>query len=746
MKNWISLCLTCCWAFGSLATSAQVPPTPAVLAPDTAYPQDVAQDSGGQLWGAIGDGLYRWMPAGEWRRVPALAGVIGRPDALAHLPSGAVACLWDRGDGDHVLTAHRGAVSRVVARFSGFLRAPHLFGDHAGNVWAMGLGGDIYRASARVGDMSPAEHVLTIADADYYPGYQRSNFGGDQGREAGLFYHDPLYGAEDGQGRMCFWTDRLAGGGNFAALRGILRWENGKLVHHASLADLPDKPLTWVARRDSGHLWVALENAGVYEVDAETLRGIPVPAPTLNAFQSVQKMFALGPDWYVVAGGSTNMHPGRLDGTLWRLRAGRWRRLIDGLDSQTVFQDVTRRPVLQTAAGLWVGAFGSGAWLIPAGGGPPVQLDWHYGYRLANTDRLFALPPKTGGVVAFRWGAANGGVVVPAQTHLEARIALPPSGLVRTLMTNHPLVQDPGGRIWNLDQPPGGLPQAGTARAANLSDWDGEKWTPHPLPVGADPAEAAGLDCDSRGRLWLTPYLGAQPARPVFIFDPAGVGWKRHRDYDSALLAQTDTPGLVIRAVAFSSGGRVAYRDDNWHLHFFDGHIWHVWARPDIIPHDTLFAFDPPFFGHDGGLRVNIDHDGNLPDAQQKSWAWTADAGWHQSAYEGGPDDFAAQTKKSLYMVPPKLPITPDTFSIAQDSLGTYWLTSGHVVYRATATESRAAFPPGLPTPFADGRRITGAMTDPQGGTFLLTENGNAREYVFVPPPDGAIPRKGPKP
>ncbi len=708
---------------------AQTPPANAPLDPGKVFVQDVAQDAGGQLWASIASyptsGLFRWNASGQWQPV-SLPDVTGQPDALAQIPSGAVVCLWDKGDNNHDLTGHRGTFSRVIAHFSGFLRDPRLFGDTAGNVWVLGLGGDIYRVSARVGDHSPPEHVLTLADTDYYPGYQKSNNGGDEGREAGLFFHDPLFAMPDGKGRMWFWTDRLAGGDNFAGLRGVLRWENGKMVHYASLAGLPDKPLNWVAARDPGRVWIALRSGGIYEVDTETLRGVPVPEPEPRAFQSVQKMFALGSDWYVVSGGSVNTTTGTLDGTLWRLRAGQWRKVLPGLDSQTVFQDFSRRPVLRTAEGLWVGAYGSGAWLLPSTGGVPIHLDWRYGYALTNTNRLFALPLKSGGVVAFRGNNANGATVSPMQAHLEQHIAHPVTGALRTLDTNHPLVQDPTGHVWNLNAPSG----IGKGQAT-LSEWDGDNWVPHPLPPDADPAEVSSLSVDSLGRLWLLPWIGQKWERATYIYDPADGHWQTFPSYARALLAQMDKPSFALGTVAFGAHQRVAYRDDTWHLHFFDGHIWHDWVRSDIIPHDTLFAFEAPFFGKDGGLRVNIDHNSNLPDKDQKSWAWSESTGWHAEPYEEGPHDWIVGIRNSRLVAPPNCP-PPDSFSLVKDNLGTYWLTSSHRVYKATETACTPIFASGQVTPFADGRRITAAMTDPKGNTFLLTENGNAREYVLV--------------
>ena len=654
---------------------------------------------------------------------------------MTRLPSGAVACLWDKGNTQHWLTLHRGNFSRLAAHWTGLLGSPRLLGDLAGNVWVTGLGGDIYRVPARLGDKSPVEHVYTIADSDYYPGYQKSNNGSDESREAGLSYHDPLFAALDAQGRVWFWSDSLAGADNYAALRGVLRWENGKIVHYSSLAGLPDKPLNWIAPYGK-RMWVAVKSVGIYDIDPETLRGMPVPEPEPHAFQSVQTMFALGADWYVVAGYPINMNPGKPIGVLWRLRAGHWRKLIDGLDSQAIFQNFPQRPFLSTPEGLWVGSYGRGAWLLPAGDAAPIRLDWHGGYALSNTDHLIAVKPEIGGVLAFRTNNANGASVSPMQAHLEKEFTHPHASLIRTFATNHPLVQDGRGYLWNLETPEPG-PRGAVKGVATLSEWNGSAWTIHPLPAEADPYSFSTLDADNQGRLWLRPWAGQNRDKPTYVFDPASQNWLSFSTYKKALLDQRGVPGFRLfmgrDAPVYDGQNRLAYRESGqWRLNFFDGQVWHQWARSDIIPHDTLFALEPPFFSKEGLLCVNIDHDPNKPNAQQKSWAWEEADGWRQIPYEEGPNDWVAINRRSPPTLPPGCP-PPDFLSVAQDNNGVLWLTSSHVLYRVKDGKSAPALSADTPTPFLDGRRITGAMTDPLGNTFLTTESGNSGEYVMLP-------------
>ena len=63
---------------------------------------------------------------------------------------------------------YRGNFSWLAGHWTGFLQSLYLLGDGDGNVWVMGLGGDIYRVSIRLGDKSPVEFAETISESDYY--------------------------------------------------------------------------------------------------------------------------------------------------------------------------------------------------------------------------------------------------------------------------------------------------------------------------------------------------------------------------------------------------------------------------------------------------------------------------------------------------------------------------------------------------------------------------------------------------
>ena len=240
---------------------------------------------------------------------------------------------------------------------------------------------------------------------------------------------------------------------------------------------------------------------------------------------------------------------------------------------------------------------------------------------------------------------------------------------------------------------------------------------------------------DSKIRLWLRSW---NDEHATYLNDPAAGSWLSYPTYKRALLGQLNLPGFALLDLrnstpVYGSERRIALSGGNWELNFFEGHIWHQWKRSDIIPHDTQFAFEPPFFNKAGLLCVNIDHDGNKSDATQKSWSWSEAAVWHQVPCEEGPNDWIVGIRQ-LQPEPPDGCPKPDFLSLVKDNKGIFWLTSDHVLSSVKDGKCKPAQEAGLPTPFLDGRRVSRAMTDPLGNTFLMTESGNSREYVIVPP------------
>ncbi len=670
----------------------------------------LAQDSTGQVW-AIGAfmsaDLYRWEGS-NWNSVP-VNGIPenSRPFALADGPDGAVYCLWSAGKDAHALTWHQGSVSKALVQFAGAVAdAPTLFVDPNRNVWITGRGIHIYRITPE----GKAESVYTVEYDHRYdenlPKGARLNF-------------DPVYATADGQGRIWFWSGGLGGGGGVPSLEGILIYDGKNFDHHRVIPGVPVKRFSAVEPDDAEHMLIAAAADHLYTVDTKTLAVEVVPEPTPNAFRFVQRIFHVQRATYVVsANGSMPVAErngeGRI-GVLWRQDGG-WKRVINGIDMRPQTITDPSRPFLVTPAGLWLGAYGAGPWFIPNGPGEPTHIDWRYGYSLDDSEGLMALPDGRLLVVAATSGSIDCGSTAVMPADLLAAFQSPSE--VRTLNPLRVLVPDQHGHIWGFlsgDSPV-------------ISEWDGKTWTDHTLPEDFDPLQFWNFGVDSQDRIWL---LYTRCRGPVAILDPRRGKVESYPDFSVALQAQLahrvsfHVQGNLFTVSTFTPGGRIGYRDPCGLAHYFNGQAWQMWKPQDIDPTSRGIFDGPAFFDRAGNFAVNI---------AGKTWEYTQTTGWRTTSFERG---FGTDQERLAPHAPPPPPgceiSNPE--SVAQDRLGTYWLTSHGRLYRAIPGLCVLQFSSEQRQPFGDSRTIKDALIDPQGNAFLETyfrAHPDVGEYVIV--------------
>jgi streptogramin lyase len=671
---------------------------------DSTKISQAVQDSRGQVWGItyyVGWGLYRWE--GDTWKSAAVAGVSGGgPFALVRGPDGAVYCVWSNND-THALTWHRGTESKLVAQFTGHLAdLPRILFDPIGNAWITERGRHIFRVTPQ----GKAECVYTIADKQFLedgrPKDERSGF-------------NPVYATADARGRIWFWSDCLAGGTNLASLEGVLIFDGKKFEHHSHIAGVPDKKLSIVAPHDAEHMWLAVADDQLYTVDIDTLTATPVPDPDPKAFRYVQKIFHADQETYLVSGSIWQPVPERVgdgrSGALWRLKDGKWEKLVNGLDMRPEFAQHPFRPFLPTERGLWLGAFGVGPWFIPAGRSKPVLIDWHYAYPLDGSEGLFQLADGRLLIVS-----ANQGSIAVKPADLLAALQSPSE--VSELNPVRPFIQDVRGHI---------LAILATGNNA-LNDWDGKAWTDHALPSGFDPAHFCAFAEDSLNRIWLLPDAFG---KSVAIFDPTHETLEFYPDYPAALraqLARHETfhfDANLCMVPSFTPDGRICYRDEWWRVRYFNGQEWRRWERKEIDGNPSPVTDGPAFFDRAGNVAVNI---------EGKTWEFTEAGGWHTTNFERGlGTDWERQAHYS-----PALPAgceigNPE--SIAQDRLGTYWFTHRGQLYRAIPGLCLPQFSAQEHQPFIDSRKVNEVSIDLQGNVFLDTRFNNypdIGEYVIV--------------
>jgi streptogramin lyase len=587
---------------------------------------------------------------------------------------------------------------------------PHIFVDPQGSIWITEKGRHIYQVTPQ----GEAACAYTIADEQFHP------FGRPHGDESRI---NPVYATADGQGRLWFWSDTLAGGSNLASLQGVLVFDGEKFEHHPHIEGVPDKKFSALAMDDTHHMWLAVEEDRLYRVDAESFTATPVSEPEPKVWRYVQKILRAGEETYVISGPMWRAVPeesgdGR-SGVLWRLRGGQWTKLVNGLDSGIDYARHPARFLLLTPEGLWVGAYGNGPWFAPAQEARPVLIDWHYGFPFDGSAQLFRLSHGRLLIVALD----RGSVAVRPLDLLASFQAVPEAYILNPL---RPLIQDVRGHIL-------GILASGDQV---LSDWDGQTWRRFPLPESFNAEQFWAFAADSGGRVWLLPNAYG---KSVAIFDPQRGTFEAFESYTSALEAQLPQPeGFHLGAheftvPSFTRDGRICYRDPWYRVWYFDGRKWSNWPRQRIDGNASFVLDGPPFFDRAGNIAVNI---------EGRTWEFNDEHGWHTTNYEPGLSIDQESQQPPFVPMPPGCSVgNPE--SIAQDRLGTYWLTSPGQLYRAIPGLCVSQFAAGEHQPFIDSREVREALIDEKGTAFLRTHFASGVEEYVVLKPQGATPQTG---
>ncbi len=678
--------------------------------PDRTYISDAAQDGSGQVWATPRNPaghLYRWQDS-KWQDVPLLWAHAYCAVAVAHGPDGRVYCVWQAQFGPgSLLSVHRGRDSRLVARFAGAfdrttggggtLFPPSIFPEAGDGAWIMGQRSTLWHIG-----LSGHVRSFPIPTAWFYP---------KRTPQAGNDYYLTTLSAVDSLGRRWFWSDALAGDPDFACLHGALLWDGKVLTSHPAFPGVPDKPFSVIAPQDAGHFWVAVNNTGLYQVDTRTGQGRRVPPPEHGAFLSIEQIFQANGDWYLADWAST---PDERSVVLWQQKAagGRWEKRVPGLDKSTDNSSLQERSWLADPAGLWLGAFGGGAWRLPTRG-KAVALDWRRGFPVPFVNRLFRL--RDGRLLA-----AGYDVSTTFPSNLPPMLPSPgfPTRTFQTSPNCGDLSADAHHHLWGL--------LATDTRL--LSEWDGAAWRKHPIPKKVALDALTLFAWDTQERLWLLPYDHTGPAA---FFNPKTSAWTAFASCEAAYAAQAGWDGFALHAVnprqlmpRFGTGGRVCFLSGEYFVHFFDGQRWQKWKIGSIVcqkdeSQGGAVSDGPPFFNQAGLLCVN---------RGKKSFVWTPGGGWNPGAYEAGPDDDSDHLQNNPPTPPPGCPI-PHPESIVSDGPAAAWLTSRRQLYRAAFGLVAPQFPPGTAQPFLDGRSVLSVLHDSRDNLFFSTGG----EYVVLP-------------
>jgi hypothetical protein len=678
--------------------------------------QVAAQDGAGRVY-AAGSGECRWWSWNEnwqpsystpWNASSSSITVGAKAVVFEQTTDGQAYALWER-------TRDQSVILNALSPHSAYslqsnLRGPghsmRLLLDLHTNLWVTEAAMNIHKTPGPGSPHAKLIHVITVDEL--WPGGEPTN-------------RLPVSMVEDERGRIWFWSNCLLGGDEHGALRGVLIADGDTVTHHPGLAGVTTNRISIIAPMDKTDLWIAVRNAGIFSVNPETLAGAPITEPASNAFRVVQNMFLSGEDRCVISGGAGDLNGRGLISVLWRQRAGRWTKLIDGLDSYGSAEQLTDRRWRVTAEGLWLGAFGMGGWFVPRDDGDPRQISWQANSPFDTIHRWFQL--KDGRMLALEFG--RGGFVADAALLTAASPAPPTAGIIRP---SRPLVQTVDGKIFAVLR----------GDEAALNEWDGQQWNRHPFPDNQQLWGDCKIVTDSKGRVWFIDAIyNPDPVLvPCLIYEPATGRFRRFSNYRTALQAQAAPANFRLGngelfAAEFSANGRICYDDPWWEVNCFDGREWHQWNKTQqIIPGGYLRSGqnNKSYFSRDGMLSVVLN---------ESVWQYDDLNGWKKTA--DAPVAGARAASPAPNIPPPRPPDIPEAESVVADRLGVYWVVANKQLFRAACGLRVPCFAPNESQPFVDRRKLTGAFRDNSGNAFLQTSVQGRDEVVFVPA-HGSLP------
>ena len=611
--------------------------------------------------------------------IPFPSGERARPVKAVRIADGAVVCVWNLNGNRMGFTWHRGKESRIL----GFCltNCPEklaLFADSQNCLWVTGNRAGLHRFDIKNGSVFD----YTLRSQDYLKVDKNWN---------------TVEAVEDGRGRIWAWTNTTSAGTDCTSVRGVLLFDGKYIdeVERKDIAGIRGKWITFLGRKDETHMWLGMFEEGLYEVDIDTLQAQQVFDSNRMPFRHVDKIFNVGKDMFVVDYRHSQTE-------LWRLRDAKWERLVQDLGGCRP----SERSWLPVKDGFLL-ASNPYPWFI-GDNQPPVRLDWSYGFT-AEEARNFLLFPDGSLFAVIGNGASN----------FRKKIALPPklepSSRISEWMnpSKGQSTATPDGSLWSLNR--------GERRDNKwmLSQWNGERWVDHEIPPELPVQRAQSLVTDTKGRIWFLPNDREEIAA---YFDTRTNAWQNFPTLEAAFESLRKDPPQFIggrrgSCVPYYSADRkrIAFRDRDWRVAYFNGETWVRWKRVQIAP--TVGAEnDSPCFDAEDKLCVNI---GNT------TWQFD-ERQWRQTLFDRRlGDEYRGLGQPKLD--PPDGCVTSSPESMEIDNQGTYWLTWEKRLYKCRDGSCVKVFSDTEPNPFAAGRGVMAVWVDSKGNAFVAT---HARSFA----------------
>ena len=684
-------------------------------APLVATPVAIAaQDSTGQIWGHRWrrDEFFRWSGK-SWNKYPFAPAAGAELSELRRQSDGAVLGVWIysanvsyEAPREHLLSEHRGQTSRVLARWKTISNGSIQIHRTRRATWVT-TGRDIFRlqngAMKRVYSLGRAQMHSASAPAETLEDSVND-----------------LEVLEDSRGRTWFWSNEMTSGFSALSLRGALVFD-GQWTHHARFAGVADKPLTALVQRDARTFWLAVGNQGLFELDAQTLKGRRAPEPVPHAWHQVQRLVRLNGAWHLIGLSPERHAPGdyslaQSDLWRWNPASGAWTRLMRGLDRGGWFTERARRPLLETPQGTWIGAISGGAWWLPrsstgASSTKPLHINWRRGFNLSDVNGLFR--QNDGRILAF---GASAGSAPDLRAYLSVDETFSPRGF-----TNYGGIEtDARGHLWRV----------ASSRAKSLLEWDGAKWKPHPLPANFNFVGLFYLWPDTRGRIWVLPDDSKQTTA---LYSPSTRHWQIFPTFSHALQAQLRTLGpqefakLKIGSGSylkphFAAPSRITFRSPTERICYFDGRGWREWKLREVTGQNTDADSweEGPFFARDGVLSANI---------EGETYRF-AGGKWQKT--EGQSEENPLRPAPTP-TPPPECKIS-DARSVVKDRSGAIWIAKDGQLFKSAWGLCAPQLAPNERHPLRDGRGLEEVLIDARGEAILMTGPYWEAEFVAFAP------------
>ncbi|MCP4643121.1 MAG: hypothetical protein GY851_21925 [bacterium] len=625
---------------------------------------------------------------------------------------GAVYCAWIRHpDSAWYISRHMGDTSEVAAFVTTSANRLSSFVVNGDDVWFV-IDRCAYYAQAN--GSSPVEGAIAarLPTTNYHK--KRAN------KDERPRYEAPSLLPDD-DGRCWAWGCDMPHEPWNQMPRGLWRLEKGEATRHEVVPGVPDREFGVVAHRDRDSLWLGVTGDGLYEVDKASVQGRRVPDPEPGAFRYVQQITQQGNEWFVVSSAEWCLRKETWSGAaLWRLRAGKWERMADGLGT------LVPRPIVTTDQGLWVGTQCNGILHISPRGGVR-NVDWRAGMPLSR--------------VGYLAETSDDRLLAAAGRHYdedELTVAATPDSLladgaaarnVETFDAYTRLVKDRRGHIWAVT----------VGSGDTLSEWDGRQWTQHPLPDGAAAEHASNVLVDVLDRIWVWRYrvdgyyYGNIFEGAVDIFVPAEQKWIHFPTFLKALTAQTKLRNPVFSFqsegfpdVRFTKDGRIAFNVSSYREFFYyDKRRWHHFER-DALDGERVARL---YFNADGVLQADTSgHNYESGNYVKRGWTYTGKGKWERLS--GPPEAPAAPSPPSI-RIDDSARKGPRDISTHLDAYGTpwCWFVRGSQLFKASSRLEASQFAEGERHPFMRAGRLTATVPDGTGNVFLGIGN---RRYALV--------------